>query len=309
MRSVCGIPIALVATACLSPLVSETEVDSTESFPLDRSERTTLVIVMDDTESTLDVYGRTSNASGNFYDALVSGNRSFNVLLGSTYVDVEAPWPGEIVVSESDIEGDDGWNNSLFQIDFLDLMGPNMRTRERTEPSARQAMSAVLDSPRIGPLVQDAHLLFLVVTAFHDHSGETADLPSRLDALPYGATVMLLTPQSDGCQGDYSIFREGHDATRKLLGDRIVVDGDTCDRESFQDVIAAMSDVEGPQSSITVDLDEQPIAGSVVVTGLGPGVREILPSAQWAVNGTTLDVRPPLRGFDTVEVSYTWEVE
>jgi hypothetical protein len=289
--------------------VEEDVVTERELIGLPEAEARAILIVMDDTYETKDVEGWLGNGmKGFFYDV----PHPFRMRFVSTYL-TELGQPrwldgGNVLDSDAASPGD-------FHVEFQQTVDPHLfRGREPLEPHTRAALGAALASDEGRAFVGQDPVVIAVLTAMSDFTVDTPQDRAALGTLvagqPYGASVVLVTPQSSGCRYTFEPNPTGHDFTRQALGDSLVAEADTCDRYWLQTVFDTASDPDLPrwQNSLDVELAFSPLPGSLVVEGVDGDRVVPIPSAQIEVEGRRLRVAPPLGGVPQVRVTYQREV-
>lgn len=288
------------------PRIEEQIVSATESRPLEMSTGVAILIVLDDTEETQDVWGLLTNGSKLFY---IDGDQPFRIRFLSTYLHASGGplWMdgGTVVDDSAEWEGEFGYA-------FDQTVRPFIRQREVHTPRPRDAVRQALATDALSDFVGDDHLVVMVISAFDDHSDDTqeqrAELGWLMESQPWGSSTVLVTPQADGCMSPHSTQREGHNLSRAVFADSLVADVDVCDWGWMNPAVDAVEVASARRNHIVVTLADTPIPGTVEVFGVTAGARTALPTEQWSVTGTTLVVDPPLRGFDAVQAEYKRDV-
>jgi hypothetical protein len=287
------------------PHVAEELVPEVETWTLSASKGLAILIMMDDTEETHEVWGYLSNGSKTFYDQV---DQPFRIRFVSTYLDED----GSALWMDGGVEIDDEaeWAGA-FAHEFDLAFTPAIRHRDVLTPRSRDALRDVLGSDEGQGFVGDDHLVVMLISALHDHSEDTPEqrdvLRERMEAQPWGSTLVMATPLTDRCEHLYSNIREGHDITRALLHESLTADLDLCDRW-MTPAVDAVEVASGRQNLLDGELSWPAIDGTVEVFGVAGGSETALPPDQWSVEGAHVRVSPPLRGFDAVRVAYEREV-
>ena len=298
------VPLAL--SACAGPSVAESVVAEEHTWELPAAPGLSVLVVMDDTERTVDVWGRLTNGSKTFlYDLTPPYRFDF----ASTYTTVEGPLWFEY---EQAVDHTAEWDGE-FDVNFGLAVWAGLRERSPHErPAGRDALRMLLQSDRGHDLVDSEHLVVLMIGALDDSSdddeAERRELRDLMESQPWGASLILVTPLSRGCRYEFERAQDGHDVTRSLLGASLHADVDLCDWGWIDPVVEAVTRAPGRLNFVDGELPFRPLPGTVEVFGVGADGEVELPQDQWEVDGTSLHVDPPLRGFEAVRVRYEREV-
>ena len=303
-RSQMALLLALVA--CGSARIHEGIVSEEQGIQVAVTDEPVLLIfVLDDTHEAGSIYRRLGNGSAAVGPWLFDQNPSSRFGVISSYSDVPSRWMGgrTFPATDDEFESSDAVSDALWDL---------LNERQVYEPSPRSAIANAITSGLLDPPEDAPPTVFLIMTAFDDHSPpEDVDVVREyMETTQYGTAWELVRPRGGECRGPSSTERAGHDVTLDALEDvPFLGEFELCTDFGEAEWLEGATSTEHRVNSASVTLPDGVIEDTLTVWGVGGNGEVRIPDDQLVLDGTSLEILPPVAQFTELEVRYDVRVE
>jgi len=293
--------LACGLVACSGPSVHEDVVTERQVLELAvQSEPVLWVVVLDDTEFTYDVWGRFDNGSAGMGEWLLDSHPAAELGLLSGYSDIPPRWMGGHPIQAVE-------DHVQFNLQVREAWSDGIIRRSVYEPSPRSAIANAITSGLLQPPEEAPPTVFLIMSAFDDHSPEedVEVVREYMETTQYGTVWELMIPKGGECRGPSSTERAGHDRTREALRNvSFLGEFEVCAEVSEGEWAYSATSTEHRINRAEAVLPEGVVADTISVWGLDPDGDVRIPEDQLLFDPPLLEILPPVAQFPELEVRY-----